>query len=148
MFGRFVTEPSTNSGLPPVPLSSPSMPLRPLMSCPFRAYFVVSLQKENLWNTENEAVNFPIQSTASDLTLLSAIQLHHSIRDIAKILILVHDSILFELPKENVKLVVAPILHTMQTLPGKYLKTDMPFIADIEIGTNWGNLEKYKEGKE
>jgi len=36
----------------------------------------------------------------------------------------------------------------MQTLPGKYLKTDMPFIADIEIGTNWGNLEKYKEGKE
>jgi len=25
------------------------------------------------------------------------------------------------------------------------LNTDMPFIADIEIGTNWGNLEKYKE---
>jgi DNA polymerase-1 len=89
-------------------------------------------------------VNFPIQSTASDLTLLSAIQLHQSIRDIAKILILVHDSILFELPKENVLKAIPTILHTMQTLPGKYLNTDMPFIADIEIGTNWGNLEKYK----
>lgn len=102
------------------------------------------ITKENAWNIENEAVNFPIQSTASDLTLLSAVQLHKQTSSLADILILVHDSILFDVPKENVDALVPQILNVMQTLPGKYLNTDMPFIADVEIGHNWGNLDKLK----
>lgn len=102
------------------------------------------ITKENAWNIENEAVNFPIQSTASDLTLLSAVQLHKQTGSLADILILVHDSILFDVPKENVDALVPQILNVMQTLPGKYLNTDMPFLADVEIGHNWGNLDKLK----
>lgn len=97
---------------------------------------------ENAWNIENEAVNFPIQSTASDLTLLSAVRLHQQTSSLAKILILVHDSILFDVPKDNVSILIPQILDVMQTLPGYYLNTNMPFVADVEVGHNWGNLDK------
>ena len=76
------------------------------------------------------------------MTLLSAVQLHKQASSLAKILILVHDSILFDVPKDNVPILIPQILDVMQTLPGYYLKTDMPFVADVEVGHNWGNLDK------
>jgi DNA polymerase-1 len=106
------------------------------------------ITRENIWNIENEAVNFPIQSTASDLTLLSAVELHNQVNSYAKILVLVHDSILFDVAQKDVSRLIPTALHVMQTLPGRYLKTDMPFVADMETGINWGNLDEYAEGVE
>jgi DNA polymerase-1 len=96
-------------------------------------------------DTLNQSVNFPIQSTASDLTLLSLLQLHNSLdfRKLCKITHFVHDSIVVQCPIENVRAVIAMMKQVMEKLPGEILDTDVPFKADFEIGPNWGSLTKY-----
>lgn len=99
---------------------------------------------DNAWAIENEAVNFPIQSTASDLTLRSAIILHEKLKGKAHILNLVHDSILFEVPEDNVKEVAQIVKEVMERVPQEELKTDIPFVVDLEVGQRWGSLKKYE----
>lgn len=103
---------------------------------------------------ENEAVNFPIQSVASDLTLQSAIEVQKALDEMfdgirpAKIVNIVHDAILVECLDNYVREVAALIKNTMEALPAKLLNTTIPFKADVEVSKiGWGSKSKYKEVK-
>lgn len=110
-------------------------------------HYIVTMDNRN--HVENEAVNFPVSSTASDLTMLSLCSIHDQLiaEGIdARIVNTVHDSIIIECiddPKV-LKRVVEIGTSTMANMPKKYLtcpQLDFPFKADAEIGYKWGGLQ-------
>ena len=102
--------------------------------------FIVT--KKNKWHIQNEAMNMPIQSTASDLTLFSLIEIHKELkeRNLGRIVLTVHDSIIVENKPEHSEEVAEIMKRHMINTPIKYLKTDVPFAADISHGQLWGEL--------
>lgn len=92
---------------------------------------------------ENEAANFPIQSTASDLTILSALAVHPNLPTLfnAHIINLVHDSILIECPTAQADKVAEYVKGIMEKLPGEVLETELPFAVSMSIGQRWGDLK-------
>jgi DNA polymerase I-like protein with 3'-5' exonuclease and polymerase domains len=81
---------------------------------------------------------------ASDLTLLSAVRLNPKVKGLAKIVNLVHDSIVMEVPEENIEKVAQIAKNTMEETPKLYLDNlDIPFIADVEVGKSWGKMKAF-----
>lgn len=113
-----------------------------------RHYIVTS---ENRNHIENESVNFPISSIASDLTMLSICDIYDEIKAQgidARIVNSVHDSIIIECvdDQESIQKVVEIGQRVMSTLPKQYLPgLDFPFKADAEVGQSWGDLENADE---
>jgi len=101
------------------------------------------ISPENIDDLKNEARNFRIQSIASDMTLLSAIKLQPRIKRFgARIINLVHDSILTECPAEHQNEVAKLVIETMMATPKEVLNSKVPFEADIKVGECWGELEE------
>lgn len=91
---------------------------------------------------ERQALNFPIQSLASDICLDAMIRLHQGLKDGARILFTVHDSICFEVPNENLDKTIDQIRHTMEEV--SLLKLEVPIKVDIKVGTRWNELKEVK----
>lgn len=94
-------------------------------------------------------INFIIQSSASDITLCSGIQLCYYFPWI----LFVHDDNTFLLPEDELfNQRVDAIVKTMIALPWVYLqhapqrlfKSWIPFTVEVETGKNWGSLEEYR----
>jgi DNA polymerase-1 len=115
--------------------------------------------RELLGDLQNEAANFPHQSIASDMTLHSAIAISVDKSVIkaqkllkefdARIIILVHDSILIEAPdnEEVCREIIKVVLDVMHRMAPAWGLRRVPFIADAKWGTRWGSLEKVKDPK-
>lgn len=93
---------------------------------------------------QNEAKNFPIQSSSSDLLLYCGIKMERYLRDTFQTyqLNLIHDSILLEIPAkaEIIQAVGQFANKTMTEAPIELFNCPIPFKTDFEIGTNWGEL--------
>lgn len=104
------------------------------------------MTNEDRAHIANEARNFPIQSLASDLTLLSAMDMLPHIKSVykGKIVNIVHDSILVEAPNDTTLVAELRkyIEETMRQTPTKYIGNRVPFEADSKIGTSWGNMHE------
>ncbi len=91
-----------------------------------------------------EAVNFPIQCSASDILLYGAIAVDKLLRGRKSFLTLeVHDSLLINLHKDEFGL-IEEIKNAMTTYFLQYMDFSVPLKVDVSIGDNWGNLEKIK----
>ena len=113
------------------------------VSTPFKRERRFIVTKKNKWHIQNEAMNMPIQSTASDLTLFSLLEIHKELteRKLGRIVLTVHDSIIVEnKPEYNEEVAEVMTRHMVET-PIKYLNTDVPFAADIDHGFLWGELD-------
>lgn len=105
--------------------------------------------KNNIEELKNEARNFRVQSTTSDMTLLSGLELEQWLLDEqvdAQIINLVHDSILLIVrddPK-TLKKVAQAAQQIMESMPAKKLNTDIPFPVDIKVGDKWGHIEEFE----
>lgn len=100
---------------------------------------------ENMTSLQNEAANFPHQSTASDFTLDSAIRLQPMLRPYATPLInLIHDAIYGVIPPipRIAKDVCGLIVREMEDTPVRKGMIGIPFTAEPEIGISWGALKK------
>lgn len=112
---------------------------------------------ENMFHVENEYINTPIQSIASDMTLFSIIAIHNWLvkqglydpsdpaNSDVRIAITVHDSIVLEVKdnEELVRRVAKKCQEVMANTPQFYIKNcPLPFKADVEIGYSWGKLEE------
>lgn len=110
-------------------------------------HFVVT--NENINHVQNEYVNTPIQSIASDFTMLSIIEIHKFLKHNnlqAKIVATVHDSIVLEVIDEPdvVNTVVENCIRIMAETPKKYVpECEVPFKADAETGYSWGALSEW-----
>lgn len=101
--------------------------------------------EDNAWHLENEFCNFPMQSTASDLTLRSATEVFDLIQDEywnAQLVNFVHDSVVLEVKEEQAKELASEITELMEEIAQREMKTDMPFKSDAEIGDSWGSLKE------
>lgn len=94
---------------------------------------------------ERQSVNAPIQSTGSDCTLQAIIQINKWLKETGKktrIVITVHDSLVFDAPKDEVIEVARKVKHIMENLAeyNEYYKFlgDVPIVAEMEIGYSYG----------
>lgn len=93
---------------------------------------------------ERQAINSPVQAMASDLCLLSMVLLDREFRRLglkAAPIGTVHDAINFEIPDEELEVVLPIIRETMENPPLEKLfgvSLTVPIIADIKVGTRWG----------
>jgi len=91
---------------------------------------------------EREAINHPIQGTAADIMKLAMIKvkaLPESKMAGAKILLQVHDELLFEVPQGQVNKIAPEIKAAMESA----FKLDVPLEVDLSVGPNWGELKNY-----
>lgn len=102
------------------------------------------ITKDNMWKVENQACNFKGQSLASDLCLTSVVQLQKELteREWGRVMLTVHDSIVYSIKKEFVHEAV-PLIRQIMTTP--IFETTTPFKVDVQIGHNYGDTTDYDE---
>ncbi|MEI9933444.1 MAG: DNA polymerase I [Ferruginibacter sp.] len=87
---------------------------------------------------ERNAINSPIQGTAADMIKLAMIKIHHEFQKNnfkSKMLLQVHDELVFDAYKDEVEIIKPIILHCMQTALA--LPNNVPTDAELGIGDNW-----------
>lgn len=87
---------------------------------------------------ERNAINSPIQGTAADMIKLAMIKIHHAFKQHnfkSKMLLQVHDELVFDAHKDEVEIIKPVILECMQTALA--LPNDVPTDAEIGVGENW-----------
>lgn len=103
---------------------------------------------------ERQAINSPVQSFASDITLMSLVEFDREFDyDILRTFGSVHDAILFIVRTEWVERMVPEIKRVMENpkLLSKVFGVTMPvpLVADVEVG-DWGNgvsIEEWVEAR-
>jgi len=102
------------------------------------------ITRNNTDDARKAACNAPVQGMASDLTLMSMIDVHkwlgeHPELNDVHILITVHDSIILEVPDGLVDYIARNVVRIMEAT-GKKWMPEMVWKADAECGDNWGDL--------
>lgn len=88
---------------------------------------------------ERAAINAPIQGGAADIIKLAMNKIAASLAETGlktRMLLQVHDELVFEAPLDEVEAAAALIKREMENIAGIDLK--VPLIADVGIGDNWG----------
>jgi DNA polymerase-1 len=89
---------------------------------------------------ERTAVNTPIQGSAADIIKLAMLRISDAFQKYdlaAKMILQVHDELIFEVPEKELKLVVKLIRDAMENA----LVLDVPLEVDLRAGPNWYQLE-------
>jgi len=83
---------------------------------------------------ERTAVNTPLQGTAADLIKLAMIRIDEKLQGMqARMVLQVHDELLFEAPPEEVDAVRALAKSEMESVR----KLEVPLLVDVGVGDNW-----------
>ena len=91
--------------------------------------------------SERQSINAPLQGTASDIIKLAMIKIHEEIeKEIikAKMLLQVHDELVFEIEDKEIKNAISRIQFIMENIHTIYKEFQVPLIVDYSIGDNWG----------
>jgi DNA polymerase-1 len=88
-------------------------------------------------NAERAAINTPIQGTAADMIKLAMIRIDALLQSsyCSKLLLQVHDELVFDLVAEEKDELVPKILHIMQH--ALVLPHDVPIVVEAGTGDNW-----------
>ena len=89
---------------------------------------------------ERAAINAPVQGTAADIIKIAMIRLHRELRAqglACRMLLQVHDELLFELPEAELATVDALVRHTMETA----FPLNVPLRVETKHGRSWGEME-------
>jgi DNA polymerase-1 len=85
---------------------------------------------------EREAINMPIQGTASDIVKIAMLKVDEEFKRAkleSRLLMQVHDELLVEVPEKEVSKVSEILKHEMETA----VSLDVPLVADVGVGDNW-----------
>ncbi len=98
---------------------------------------------------ERMAINAPIQGTAADCMRIAMLRVHEYIEkqersDEVRMLLQVHDELVFEIKKELVEKVVPDIVAIMEGVLTEKESQGVPLVAEAKIGVNWNELTKLK----
>ena len=100
----------------------------------------ISSPQFNLRNlAERTALNTPLQGTAADLIKLAMIKIQHELetrRLRSKMILQVHDELLFEVPPEE----LAEIRGIVQPAMEEVYPLRVPLVVDIKSGANWRDM--------
>lgn len=85
---------------------------------------------------ERNAINAPIQGSAADMIKLAMINIHAWLKENhpqTRMILQVHDELLFDVPKNEVDVIAPHIKHIMQTA----MQLKVPVEVEYGIGENW-----------
>jgi DNA polymerase-1 len=85
---------------------------------------------------ERTAQNSPLQGSAADLIKLAMVSAHRELRErgfASRMLLQVHDELVFEVPVSEVEVMRGLVRTSMETV----VKLDVPLVVDIGVGPNW-----------
>ncbi len=88
---------------------------------------------------ERMAINMPIQGTAADIQKIAMIRVAERLAATgsrARLLLSVHDELLFEVPREGVEPLAALVRETMEGA----LTLSVPLIVDVKVGDDWESM--------
>lgn len=89
---------------------------------------------------ERQAVNTPIQGTASDLIKLAMVKISEQIKDSglkSKMILQIHDELVFDLPVTELDILTRLVKEKMEQVK----KLDVPIKIDMKKGKNWLDME-------
>ena len=90
--------------------------------------------------SERAAINAPIQGTAADIIKRAMIRVAPALAaaDLsARMLLQVHDELLFEVPEDEVEKTTEVVRAIMESAAAPILNLSVPLIADAGTGANW-----------
>ena len=112
-----------------------------------RSHFInINDKNYNVRNfQERAAINAPIQGSASEIMRLAMIRLSKRLEEEknqkTKMLLQIHDELIFETPKNEVKRVSKMIVEEMSSVVKSDLHSfSIPLTVDLNTGENWGTL--------
>ncbi|SHG92042.1 DNA polymerase I [Cognatishimia maritima] len=89
---------------------------------------------------QRAAINAPIQGTAADIIRRAMIRMPDAISHLdGKMLLQVHDELIFEVPEGQVDETIAVAREVMQGAADPAVKLDVPLIVDAGVGDNWAD---------
>lgn len=94
---------------------------------------------------EREAINMEIQGSAADLIKLAMLAIHRRLEREgrrARMLLQIHDELVFEAPPEELPEVAALVNEEMTTPLEKKLGLQVPLKVDLAAGPNWLDVEE------
>jgi DNA polymerase-1 len=86
--------------------------------------------------SERIAINMPIQGSAAELIKIAMIDIHQKLVNEklkAKMILQIHDELLFEFPKDEEDVLVSLVVDSME----KAMDLSVPLVVDYGIGNNW-----------
>jgi DNA polymerase-1 len=93
---------------------------------------------------ERQAINSPVQSFASDMTLMAVASIHKQFKELglrSRVNGTVHDSTISEIWKPELEVALPIIKTTMENLPLREkfgINLNVPIKADLSLGYRWG----------
>ncbi len=100
---------------------------------------------------ERMAINAPIQGTQADIIKRAMVVADEMIekkgwRDRAQLILQVHDELVYEIDEKDVEEIGEAIRSVMEDVVDPKLLSGVPIIAEMSVGTNWGNVERVTRG--
>ena len=94
---------------------------------------------------ERAAINAPIQGSASEIMRMAMIRVSKKLEEIkelsCKILLQIHDELIFEVHKDDIKKYSNIIQEGMSSVKDSDLHSfSIPLLVDVNVGNNWGDL--------
>jgi len=89
---------------------------------------------------ERMAINMPVQGTSADIIKVAMVRLDEEMikRHLkSKLLLQVHDELIFEVPEDELEEMKKLVPHIMSTS----LKLSLPLKVDVKTGKNWGQMK-------
>jgi DNA polymerase-1 len=90
----------------------------------------------NRARAEREAVNMPMQGSASDIVKLAMLRVSEALRREklkARMILQVHDELVFEVPKKEIEKTGQVVKAAME----EAAKIDVPLVVEVGVGQNW-----------
>ena len=101
---------------------------------------------EPLDRCHRQAFNAIIQMTAGDVFKRALLMVERAmIRHGARMILNVHDELVFAVPKGNLQPFIGEAVEAMEERPGKWF--EIPIEVDVEVGRNYGDLKEYVPGR-
>ncbi|KAE9518955.1 DNA polymerase I [Candidatus Liberibacter asiaticus] len=104
-------------------------------------YDEINSPKSSIRNiNERAAINAPIQGSAADITRRAMISVHKSLEDhklATKMLLQIHDELVFEVPEEEITTASQIIVHSMEKACLPKINLRVPLKVNIKVSNNW-----------
>lgn len=87
---------------------------------------------------ERQAINAPIQGTAADIIKRAMVRMTPALAGLdARMLLQVHDELLFEVAEEDVNATIKTARTVMERAAEPIVNLSVPLVADAGVGQNW-----------
>ena len=101
-------------------------------------------------SAERMAINAPIQGTAADIVRIAMVRIAEYIEkkklgDDVRMLLQIHDELVFEVREGMVEKYVPAILDIMQGTLSEKETFGVPIVAEVKVGQNWRDMTKLKK---